>query len=55
MTDIYVTITDENNDVLRKVNIWRDGSDSQTANEIADGIIESYDGAEDIAGEPVTN
>lgn len=51
MTDLYITITDENNDVLRKVNIYYDGSDSQTANEIADDIIEDYDGAKDITGD----
>lgn len=51
MTDLYITITDENNDVLRKVNIWADGSDSQTANEIANDIVEAYDGAKDITGD----
>ncbi len=51
MTDLYITITDENNDVLRKVNIYYDGSDSQTTNEIADDIIEAYDGAKDITGD----
>jgi hypothetical protein len=52
MTDIYITITDENNDVLRKVNIYFDGSDSETANEIADNIIKSYAGAVNFKGGP---
>ena len=52
MTDIYITITDENMDVLRVVNIYFDGSDSETANEIADNIIKSHAGAVNFEGSP---
>ena len=45
--DLYITITDENDDILRKVNIWQDGSDREGANEIAEWILEEYDGARD--------
>ena len=46
--DLYITITDENDDILRKVNIWQDGSDSEGADEIAEWILEEYDGARDV-------
>mgnify|MGYP001822336566 CR=1 FL=1 len=46
--DLYITITDENDDILAKVNIWQDGSDSEMAEEIRHFLIENYDGAKDI-------
>ena len=46
--DLYITITDENGDVLRRINIWQDGSDSQGAEEIGDWLLDEYDGARDV-------
>lgn len=46
--DLYITITDENGDSLRRVNIWQDGSDREGADEIADWVLEEYDGAKDV-------
>lgn len=43
--DLHITITDENGDQLRSVNIWMDGSDAEGADEIADWILLEYDGA----------
>jgi hypothetical protein len=45
--DLYITITDENGDELRKVNVWQDGSDSEGANQIADWVLKTYDGAQE--------
>lgn len=49
--DLTITITDENSDVLRKINIYTDGSDSEATEEICEDILRWYDGAKDITGE----
>lgn len=43
--DLWITITDENNDVLNCVNIYQDGSDFEGAEEIIEWLLENYDGA----------
>jgi len=48
MADITITITDENGVILRSVEIYEDGSDSEFSNEIADEIIDNYDSAREI-------
>jgi hypothetical protein len=48
MTDIYITITDKDNRVLRRVTIWEDGSDREYSDEIADEILEDFDGAREV-------
>lgn len=45
--DLYITITDENGDILRCVNIYQDGSDSEVANEIANDLLNDFDGAKE--------
>jgi hypothetical protein len=40
--DLYITISDENGDVLRDINIYRDGSDSEGADNIINMIREAY-------------
>jgi len=43
--DLYIRISDENGDVLRCINIYEDGSDSEAANEIADDLLRDFNGA----------
>jgi len=42
MTDIYITITDEDGKCLRSLNIYCDGSDSEEAGKIEEAIIDLY-------------
>ena len=51
--DLYISITDENGDVLQDVNIYCDGSDSEGADNIVkmvtDAYVDKY--ADDVANE----
>lgn len=40
--DLTVTIADENNDVLKTINLYQDGSDSEEAHYIADLLQRAY-------------
>lgn len=40
--DLHIEIRDENGDVLRYINIYQDGSDSEGVYDIADWIRKNY-------------
>ena len=48
MTDLYITISDEDDRVLRRINILEDGSDKDNSDLIADGILKEFKGAEEL-------
>lgn len=48
MADLYIRISNENGETLAAVNIWQDGSDSAIAENIAQGFLMDWEGAEEI-------
>jgi hypothetical protein len=48
MTDLHIIIIDENNDILRKFEIYQDGSDSETVEEIVKMLGEKYESLSEL-------
>lgn len=48
MTDLYITITDENHEVLKMLEIYEDGSDSETVDKIEKLLGEEFESLSEI-------
>lgn len=49
MTDLHILFIDENNDILRELEIYEDGSDSETVEEITEMLGEKYESLSELA------
>ena len=48
MTDLYITITDENHEVLKMLEIYEDGSDSEACEKITKVLGEEFESLSEI-------
>ena len=46
MADLDILVTDENGEILKRINIYLDGSDSQEAEKIEKAITDLYNDQE---------